>query len=228
MREFCDKDGKRVKILMVVVDDLLRAFSIVLYHRLKSLIMKQLLLIIAAFATLFISNALKASPVSETVTGNETITARAETERHIWIGTTTGVWQINKRNDKAVKYTSGNSVLPSDNVTGICVGKYGQVYIATSKGILHYDNFAMLVINTENSGLPSNDITSIATDDHGIIWVGTSDKGLVKMYNGKCKVYNTDNSDLSSDRITALEKDSQGGIVVRCEAEDMIATSSVL
>lgn len=95
---------------------------------------------------------------------DETITARAETETCWWIGTTRGVYRIKKKNMKPVHYTMRNSDLPSDLITAICTMPDGQVYIGTHRGILRYDRFAFMIINTENSKLPSDDIRSLRCD----------------------------------------------------------------
>ena len=92
---------------------------------------------------------------------NETITARAETETCWWFGTTHGVYRIKKKNMKLVHYTMRNSDLPSDLITAICTMPDGQVYIGTHRGILRYDRFAFMIINTENSKLVSDDIKSL-------------------------------------------------------------------
>ena len=85
---------------------------------------------------------------------NETIIAQAETQNTIWIGTNNGLYQINKANGKFAHLTTTNSILPSNNITGICVTKNDNVYAATDNGIFRFDGFSYLLISTENANLP--------------------------------------------------------------------------
>jgi len=101
---------------------------------------------------------------------DEVITAQSETSVAWWIGTNHGVLRIKKKNLKTIRYTSENSMLPSNRVTSICTKPDGQVYIGTDHGILRYDRFAFMIINTENSRLASDNIISLRFDaDSGII-----------------------------------------------------------
>ena len=89
------------------------------------------------------------------------ITATAETEDSWWIGTGKGVYRIKKKNQKVIHYHSQNMSWPSNNVTSMCTSPDGQVYIGTDKGIIRYDRFSFLLINTENSRLNSDNVTAL-------------------------------------------------------------------
>jgi ligand-binding sensor domain-containing protein len=101
---------------------------------------------------------------------DEVITAQCESLTAWWIGTTNGVSMIKKKNMKTVRYTAENSMLPSNRITAICSRPDGQVYIGTDRGIMRYDRFSFMIINTENSRLASDNIVSLRFDaDRGII-----------------------------------------------------------
>ena len=187
--------------------------------------MRFFIVILATILTVILGNAamLQASVQNW---NNEVVVARAETARHIWIATESGIYQVSKKKNKVVKYTTANSILPGDNIIGICVGKYDNVYVATNRGILHYDNFAFLVIKSDNSGLPSDNITAIATDKDDVLWIGTADHGLVKMYNGKCKVYDTSNSSLKTNFIDTIRIGKSGVVLVECRKTEFVLFSS--
>ncbi|MBI3500944.1 MAG: hypothetical protein HY063_04040 [Bacteroidetes bacterium] len=148
------------------------------------------------------------------VNANSKITAVAETEKFLWIGTNNGVVRVNKKNEKAVYLTVSNSKLPSNNVTSICVRKDGNVWIGTANGILRYDKFAYIVVNSDNSPLAENKITSIVEDKKNDLWIGTSHSGLMKVHNLSYQIYNPKKSPLKSDNIASLTTDEQGNVFV--------------
>ncbi|MDB5284735.1 MAG: histidine kinase [Bacteroidota bacterium] len=147
------------------------------------------------------------------ITGNEPITARAEDFNSYWIGTNNGLWIINKHTGKSKHFVQG-SVLPSCHVTAICVAPNENVYVSTDKGILRFDGYCYITINSENSGLPSDNITSMACDNDGNLWIGTRDKGLVVMNHNRSKAFNTHNSLLNDDSVKGIYRDNDGNIMV--------------
>ena len=64
----------------------------------------------------------------------------------------------------------------------------GNVFIGTSNGILRYDNYAYILINSENSALSDNHITSLVIDKNNSLWIGTYFGGLVSFQNNKYHV----------------------------------------
>ena len=68
--------------------------------------------------------------------------------------------------------------MPSDNVTCICTKPDGEVYVGTDKGIMRYDLYAFININTENSEITSNSIVSLSFDPIKGIVVKTKDNSL--------------------------------------------------
>ena len=130
----------------------------------KDMLVFILVLILVLFG---ITVTLFAQPVPDfkSLIGNEvTITARAETENSFWLGTNKGVYRIKKKNMKVIHYDTHNSLLPSNRITCICNRPDGQLYIGTAKGILRYDNFTFILINSENFTMTSDYITGLHYD----------------------------------------------------------------
>ena len=153
-----------------------------------------LLLLAAVLSSLGISKAQHSSPThsgnlllsppaidfTAIVGKEETVTALAETETCWWAGTTNGLYRVKKKNMKVFHYTSENSSLPANQISSICAKPDGQVYVGTCKGILRYDRFAFLVINTENSNLPSDNIRSLYYESQkGIIVETDSNSSII-------------------------------------------------
>ncbi len=148
------------------------------------------------------------------VSPSSKITALAQSEKFLWIGTENGVVRVNRKNEKVVYLNASNSKLPSNNVTSICVRRDGNVWIGTANGILRYDKFAYVIVNTENSLLSENEITSIVEDRHNTLWIGTH-TGLVRVHKSKFQVLNQKNSpSLTSDNIVSLSTDESGNLCV--------------
>ena len=141
------------------------------------------------------------------------INAIADNGKFIWIGTNKGLLRINKKSKQSTSFNKANSPLPSDYVTAICCGENGNVWIGTSNGILRYDNFTFILINSENSGLPDNHITSLVVDSKKNLWIGTFFGGLVQAAgNNHFRVFNHLNAPMAIDCIFSLSADSKGNV----------------
>ena len=154
---------------------------------------------------------------------SETIIAQAETQNTIWIGTNNGLYQINKDNGKFAHLTTGNSVLPSNHIKGICVTKNDNVYAATDNGIFRFDGFSYLLISTENANLPTDNFTSIACDEYDRIWVGTANSGLVMMKNYNCQIFDKSNSVLTSNGVKTVYIDENGIVISKLANDNYVA-----
>ena len=108
------------------------------------------------------------------------VTSINESSRFYWIGTTQGLYRVNKCNLKYWLLNTENSRLPHDHVTSIAIDPEGRTYIGTPEGILYFDNYGFMLINTENSPLPENYITSLNFGQDGALWIATRNYGLFK------------------------------------------------
>ena len=170
--------------------------------------------IVLVLLSVFSFGKVSINDASKFVTPDSKITAVAQSEKFLWIGTNSGVVRVNRKNEKKSYFTISNSKLPSNYITSICVSKNGHVWIGTTNGILRYDRFAFIVINTDNSPLSENYITSIIEDKNNDLWVGTSHSGLMKVHNLTYRVYNQKNSPLASDNIVSLTTDKDGNLCI--------------
>ncbi len=73
-----------------------------------------------------------------------------------------------------------NSKLPDNYITSIACDAEGRTYVGTRNGILYWDHYAFILINTENSKLPENHITCLEFDHDGNLLIGTRNAGLFK------------------------------------------------
>ena len=101
--------------------------------------------------------------------GNHLITAQAENEKYVWVGTTEGLFLINKKQWHVQLLTPDNSLMPSFHVTALCVTSVGDVLIGTDNGLVRFDNYAFIILNTENSEMPSNNIVKIQDAKNGAL-----------------------------------------------------------
>ena len=107
-------------------------------------------------------------------------TAICANEKYIWIGSNMGLIRYNIQTGKQWLLTEENSKLPSNMITCIVCLSDGQTFIGTTNGILIWDNYAFLVINTENSELPENYIHEMFLDQNENIWIRTKDCSMLK------------------------------------------------
>jgi|GEM_PF-6836905 len=144
----------------------------------------------------------------------EIVTAFAETDKFYWIGTENGLYQIKKKNNKVAHLTQQNSQLPSNMITAICAKSNGEVYIGTTSGILRYDRFAFIVVNTDNAQLGANEVTALHCDSDDQVWIGTTSSSLSMIRYITMKNYRIFSAPEKGDHIIAFEKDSQFKVVL--------------
>ena len=155
------------------------------------------------------------------------VTAVSENEKYIWIGTDHGIIGVNKKNKKTFHLTKSNSVLPADYITSVCCRKDGNVWVGTLNGILRYDGYTFMLVNSENSGLPDALVTSIVEDKNGNLWIGTFFGGLVKVHNNKYSVYNLKNSSVVCNCVYNLSTDDKGIVSITFLKKDEIITGKI-
>jgi len=106
-------------------------------------------------------------------------------ENYIWIATSGGLIKQNQITGEQNLYTKANSNLPSNDISALCVDKYGILWIGTwNDGLAKFDGRKWEIFNNENSELIYNRILTIVCDEDGVIWVGT-EMGVNRFVNGK-------------------------------------------
>ena len=116
-------------------------------------------------------------------------------------------------------FTTGNSDLPSNNVTSIAIDAQGNKWFGTNTGVVaKFDNVNWTVYDSSNSGLPGDYIIStIVIDKQDNKWIGLNysytqgdGAGLVKFDNTNWTVYNQSNSGLPNNKVSRIDIDSFG------------------
>jgi ligand-binding sensor domain-containing protein len=112
-----------------------------------------------------------------------------ENEIFVWTKSNVGLLRHNKLNGKTWSITQANSILPSNDVTCVVMCGDGQTYIATTRGIALWDNYGMLLLDTENTKLPENCIISLWLDAHENLYIKTKNLGTYKGIGHPIKAY---------------------------------------
>ena len=156
------------------------------------------------------------------IDSNTKIRAIADNEKFIWLATDEGAYRINKKSNETIHLTKTNSSLPSNQVTSICCDKDDNVWIGTTNGILRYDNYAYILMNSENTDLPDNHVTAMVVDKNNDLWIGTYTGGIMKVHNFRYKVYNHLNSAMITDDVFSLSSDDLGNVWVGLRENGLI------
>lgn len=99
-----------------------------------------------------------------------TITSVADDGTKMWIGTSGGLYVRSKSTGAIMlTYTIDNG-LPSSFVNDVVVDPFGNVWVATRKGLAKFNGSTWTTYN-QSSGLPNNLINGITIDQSGSIWV---------------------------------------------------------
>lgn len=98
----------------------------------------------------------------------------------IWYSTSNGLVQVSE--NKAKDFTIHNSGLLSNQVRSLALDRDGSKWIATNKGVSHWDD-SIWHNYTKCQGLISNNVSCVAIDKYGKKWFGT-DQGI-SLYDGK-------------------------------------------
>lgn len=88
----------------------------------------------------------------------------------------------------------------------------GNVWFATSMGLLKYNGTDWAVYNVSNSGICANDINAVTGDMSGKIWAGSFGSGLSCFDGQNWQNYNTSNSGLANNIIAELAFDPAGNL----------------
>ncbi len=156
----------------------------------------------------------------------EVVVAQAETQTEIWVATNNGLYQISKSSGRYVHLTTDNSVLPSNQVTGLCVTRNNNIYASTANGIFRFDGTAHLTISTENANLPTNNFVSIVCDETDRIFLGTKNNGVVLMVNFNTQNFTKNNSALTTNSVKKIYRDENGLVISELADGNFVAFGS--
>ncbi|MBD3184634.1 hypothetical protein GF312_20305 [Candidatus Poribacteria bacterium] len=95
----------------------------------------------------------------------------SKSDGNIWFATAGGgISCFDSNNFKNINTSYG---LASDKVNDIHIDDQGNIWLATDKGLLHYDNGEMIGLTSED-GLLSNNVNCVSVDSKGAVWCGTN------------------------------------------------------
>ncbi len=136
----------------------------------------------------------------------------------VWIGTREeGVDVLNfgespasKSDDTWRHYSSGNSLLSSNQITEMAVDNDNYIWIASGDGLFYWNGSQLKAMN----GLLDKNVNSISVDGINNKWIGTnSGISILDRENYQWTHLNTGNSPLVDDKVTSIYIDKSEGIV---------------
>jgi ligand-binding sensor domain-containing protein/serine phosphatase RsbU (regulator of sigma subunit) len=120
---------------------------------------------------------------------------RQDRNNNIWIGTADqGVMLYNTTQKKFIGQPAINSYFPYQNISkevkALEIGPEGHLWIGTLEGLVEYDiaKNEYITTHTQGTGLAGNDITALFADSQNNLWVGSRDKGLTSIHDGKFNI----------------------------------------
>ena len=134
-----------------------------------------------------------------------------DSKGEVWVGTSVGVYKFDGTH--WTNYSTSNSSLLSDDVTGIAIDDKGNKWFATYGGISEFDGTNWTNYTTTN-GLANNNVLSIAIDANKNKWFGTNGGGISKFDGTNWTTYNVANTcgGLVSNDIFSIAVDNDGSI----------------
>lgn len=100
---------------------------------------------------------------------NEGRAVVAENDSIVWVGTSVGLvrWNVATRTYQTFDETNG---LPYTSINGLAIDRLGQLWIATTKGVIKYAGGVFSVYNFQNSNLPNTAFSHLAVDSTNRIY----------------------------------------------------------
>jgi ligand-binding sensor domain-containing protein len=103
-----------------------------------------------------------------------------------------------------IVYTAAGSGIPSDMVSDVAVQSVSNVYLATPKGLAHYDDGTWTTYDTANSGIVSENLTVVVIDGDGVKWIGSQNEGASRFDGAEFINYIDTNSGLAAGAISSV------------------------
>jgi len=104
----------------------------------------------------------------------------------IWIGSeTNGLVHLDPSGFNPIPHPDLDVLIPRGKVTALAVGQPGELWVGTVTGLRRYSSGAPPMVYGEDDGVPTTPVTALFRDDKGTIWVGSKDKGITRIDNGK-------------------------------------------
>lgn len=140
--------------------------------------------------------------------GNYVRTILAINERHILVGSSSGLSLLDKHGTRAATDSPY-----SLSVLSLALAKNGGAWVGTHQhGLFHWWNGQLTSVFNENKGLKHNEIRTILEDSRGNLWIGTPAGLTLRTAQGELQHFNKENNGLIDNYVMALTEDEQGNI----------------
>ena len=106
-------------------------------------------------------------------TSKNTITAIADDGNKVWIGTAAGLYARSKSTGAIILTYNIDNVLPSSFVNDVLVDPFGNLWVATVRGLAKFDG-TVWTIYDRSTGLKYNNVKYLTVDQSGSIWLAYS------------------------------------------------------
>ncbi len=165
--------------------------------------MKNYTLLIAAFLIfLSFSNAQSQNPEWIHFTSNK-VNAIVEDANFVWTGGS-GLVKIKKTDGSKTYFLPSNSGLPTNAINDLAMDSNGNLWIASTKGLIKYDGENWELFNQDNSELSNSYLSCVATEDNGDIWVAGYD--FISRFDGSdFENFNSGNSNFNGWKVSGLQ-----------------------
>ena len=136
----------------------------------------------------------------------------SEAQGRVWFATANGAALFDQALQTWTLFNTGNSDLPSNDVTAIEIDGGGALWFGTKdEGVTRTLNLQAWDQFTTGEGLGRNDVRDILVARNGTVWVAT-EGGVSRFENGVFFTSNIANSGLPSNSVHELAEDSRGHI----------------
>ncbi|HXZ31696.1 MAG TPA: two-component regulator propeller domain-containing protein [Terriglobales bacterium] len=126
---------------------------------------------------------------------------------NLWAGTGTGLWRWRPDSPKSISLPSSAS-----ETHALIEGDHGDVLVSTRGGIVSVTGVKSAAYRVPDYDQQFNPFALLLDRDGGL-WIGTKDRGLLHVHQGKTDFFDKSGG-LSSDRIGDLFEDKEGNIWV--------------
>ena len=110
----------------------------------------------------------------------EGLTCAASREGTTWVGTTKGLYRIDRREEMPVRHESYGVDGPlATRITGLAVDSKGVLWVGTPLGLSRLDAHGKWSHLRGKEGLPVEDVTCLAVEEHDRLWIGTSQGAIL-------------------------------------------------
>lgn len=140
--------------------------------------------------------------------GNVVTTLIEDREGTIWAGTNEGLSQLK---DARITNYGTSEGLQSESIRAIYQQRDGTFWLASRGGLIRMKDGVYTPITS--NGLSSDNILSLWGGQDGSLWIGTLDRGLIRMHEGRFTRYGTQEG-LAGDMVLSILEDREGALWV--------------